>query len=135
MLTDKEINHFSTELPEGVKIVDIRREKNESGFFDIWSFIERYYPNYSSCDEITYNNDLYIIVENERMTAGNNATKVYKELHKNLDKHREINPNLPLPTHDQIIAFATLELTASNARIYQKAIEGFIEFMKGGQDV
>lgn len=133
MLTDKEINHFSTELPEGVKIVDIREQGSQLKEFNVWSFVERYYPNYSSCDDIAYNNDLDIIVQDGRMIAGNNASRVYKELEKSLNKHRNVNPNLPLATHDQIVAMATLELTASNERIYQKAIEGFIEFMKGGQ--
>lgn len=32
---------------------------------DVWGFVERYYPNYSSCDEILMNNDLSKIVEED----------------------------------------------------------------------
>lgn len=61
----------------------------------VWQFVETYFPDYSSSDEIARNNDLSEIQEEE-------------------DVQNELND--------------------SNAYIYEKAIEGYLESLKSEQE-
>lgn len=135
MLTDKEINHFSTELPEGVKIVDIREKGSDVKDFNVWSFVERYYPNYSSCDEIAKHSDLEKVV-NDQWDFHDDAHKLHLEIKSDIESDTRAlsfdNDYYQAPEH-LIIDEAKRRITELESKIYQKAIEGFIEFMKGGQ--
>ncbi|MCV9933695.1 hypothetical protein OIU80_15535 [Flavobacterium sp. LS1R47] len=42
-------------------------EANENCKFDYWEFIEKYYPNYYSCDDILMNDILYRKIHNEEI--------------------------------------------------------------------
>ena len=48
--------------------------KNE---VSVWDFVEKYYPNYSSCDSIAECNDLQKILDNEIEGV---AEKIYNEI-------------------------------------------------------
>lgn len=58
-----------------------------------WNFVEEYYPNYYSCDEILRNNDLSNAIE---------------EGEEGLEQ----------------------QMNDSNAYVYEKAIEGYLETLK-----
>lgn len=126
MLTDKEIDNFKDQLPEGVKIVDIREQ---SSSFDTWSFVEKYYPNYSSCNAVLHNNQLHAILDGG---CGENegASDLRQEIMDDLEIDADDDSN---ESYKSIMNEVKSRIEVSNAYIYQKAIEGFIEFMKGGQ--
>ena len=73
-----------------------------------WDFVEKYYPNYDSSDDIAYNEDLTKIVNNEEQ-GGDDA---YELLKNEFDGDREK---------------AAAAKRESDATIYVAAIQGFID--------
>ena len=80
-----------------------------------WEFVERYYPKYSSCNEILYNNDLSVLLEGPP-EPDSGAVTLEKEL---WAAHK-------MQMHDNRKALIETLLLESNAGIYEKAIEGYI---------
>jgi len=90
-----------------------------------WDFVERYYPKYTSSTEIAENNDLSVIVDGE-VEAGSCAAEAFEAIksyiaseHPGLEDKEEIEAEAK--------ALAELRLMWSNAEVYERAIEGFIE--------
>jgi len=76
----------------------------------VWDFVEAFYPNYYSSDEIARNDDLQKLSDEEHQD-GDDADKL-------LDKEYEGDINN---------GWIEIDLTESNAKIFKKAIEGYIE--------
>jgi len=83
---------------------------------EIWNFVEKYYPNYSSCDEILYNEDLLKLLEGEVNTG---ADSIYNSI-------REELVDL-LPNEEDILEIAEQRYAESLVIIYEKAIQGYLE--------
>lgn len=67
-----------------------------------WDFVEKYYPNYSSCNDIAENDDLSYILASDWDDPDSEHYKTAKK-----------------------------QIIISNEAIYKKAIEGFINTLKG----
>ena len=76
----------------------------------VWDFVEKYYPNYSSSDEIAYNNDLQKIIDGE---INGCAEDLYNDM---------LNEGI---FEEDIITIAQQRLDKSNAEIYADTIENF----------
>lgn len=123
-LSKKEIAHFAEQMPEGFKIVDgtdwLPEKEDE---YAAWRFVEEFYPNYYSCDDIAYNNDLGMIV-NGTWEDSESATRLLKELETEAAYANYYDPK----------EYIKDRLAVSDSVIYKKAIEGFIAYMKGGSN-
>lgn len=89
---------------------------------DTWEFVEKYYPKYYSCDEIAENDDLTKIIDGE---INGQAEVIYNEIKESLKEIFGTEPE-----ESQIINVAEQKLNESNAYIFEKAIEGYIESLK-----
>ena len=78
-----------------------------------WEFVEKYYPKYTSSDEIAYNNDLQKIVDNE---INGCAKDLYEEM-----------INVEGILEEDVVTIAQQRLNESNASIYEEAIENFLQ--------
>lgn len=78
----------------------------------VWDFVERYYPNYYLSSDILYNEDLQKITDRE---INGTAKEIYDDL------------IIKGMSHYAIIDWAENELHISNAYIFEKAIQGFID--------
>lgn len=125
MLTDKEIENFAEQLPDKMKVIDMRENFTD----EIWSFVEKFYPDYYSCPEIAYNNDLERIVEGEPLDEDSSSYEVYKEIAAILNVSDDQSNEYARET---IVNTAEALLKESNSEIYERAIQGFLEFMRGG---
>lgn len=125
MLTNREIAHFADQLPAGVKVVDMRGYDRDN----IWEFVVKFYPNYYKCDEIAYNDDLSKIVNGEYLEEGSGALDLYNNLKEKWDTKGQTDEDY---VHEMVLKETGILLKESNAYIYEKAIEGFLEFMRGG---
>lgn len=119
-LTNKEIKYFEEQLPEGSKVVSLIQGGIE--MYSAWDFVERFYPNYSSCDTILHEDKLNMIVNGEWENS-EMATEI-------VEQHKK-----SLKTNDMKIIQSTIEIKLYCLResIYSKAIEGFINHLKGGE--
>lgn len=87
---------------------------------NIWEFVEQYYPNYSSSDEILHNGDLLSLLEGE---VNSGADSLYNMLSDIL-----IEENLGIePNEEEVIEFAQQMYNQSLVEIYEKAIQGYLE--------
>lgn len=77
----------------------------------VWDFVENYYPNYSSSDEIAYNNDLQKIIDGE---INGYAEDLYNDM---------LNEGI---FEEDIITIAQQRLDKSNAEIYADAIQNYL---------
>ena len=77
----------------------------------VWDFVEKYYPNYSSSDEIAYNNDLQKIIDGE---INGCAEDLYNDM---------LNEGI---FEEDIITIAQQRLDKSNAEIYADAIQNYL---------
>lgn len=97
-----------------VKIAHIAEEAEIYGTNDSlknltpWDFVEKFYPNYSSCDDIAYNNDLSVILDDGTPEEGSCAMSVFKSLGEDIERVNE-------------------EYDGSCRTIYEKAIQSFIK--------
>lgn len=89
----------------------------------IWNFVEQYYPNYSSSDEILYNDDLLKLLEGEVDTG---ADSLYNMLSDIL-----IEESLGIePSEEEVLEFAKESYNQSLVEIYELAIQGYLETFK-----
>lgn len=86
----------------------------------ITDFIESYYPNYYSCSDIAYNNDLCKLTEQNSHEC-NNSMEIYQEIETELTEKNGITPE-----YFEVIEVAELRFQISNLEIYEKAILGYI---------
>lgn len=90
---------------------------------NIWNFVEQYYPNYSSSDEILYNDDLLKLLEGEVDTG---ADSLYNMLSDIL-----IEESLGIePSEEEVLEFAKESYNQSLVEIYELAIQGYLETFK-----
>jgi hypothetical protein len=92
-----------------------------------WDFVEKYYPNYGTCDEIAYNDDLVKILEEE---VEGYAETLNKELEDSIQEMAKERFDFFLNEEDlrlEVIKEVTLLLEQSYKDIYERAIEGYIE--------
>ena len=73
----------------------------------IWGFVEKYYPNYDSSDDIAEAEDLYKIINNEPMQKGTDAYNLFiEEYQGNLELAKERYNELHVRIYEQaILAF------------------------------
>lgn len=93
---------------------------------EVWEFVEKYYPNYYSSDEIAENDDLHKIADGE---LNGYAEVWYNDA---IEEKQEFFGGL---RDEEQVAEAVKEdfyslLQESNAYIYEKAIEGYLETFK-----
>lgn len=90
---------------------------------NIWNFVEQYYPNYSSSDEILYNDDLLKLLEGEVDTG---ADSIY-----NIVSDMLIEELLGLePSEEQVLERVQDMYNQSLVEIYELAIQGYLETFK-----
>lgn len=87
-----------------------------------WNFVEKYYPNYSSSDEILHNEDLLKLLEGQVDTG---ADSIYNSIREELTERFGVEPG-----DEEIISVAEQKYSESLSSIYEKAIEGFLENSK-----
>ncbi len=73
----------------------------------VWDFVERYYPNYSSAQEIADINDLSVIIDGE-IEEGTHAETLFNQLGRDIEQ-------------------AEIMLVELERNAYEKAIEGYLE--------
>lgn len=79
---------------------------------DVWDFVEKYYPGYSSSDEIAHNNDIALVVEDPTNIPGDScAMYVWLENDMDIEKIKVLK-------------------ALSDAEIYEKSIESFIHLIQ-----
>lgn len=88
----------------------------------IWNFVEKYYPNYSSSDEILHNEDLLKLLEGQVDTG---ADEVFNSIREEL-----INKFGTEPFDEEVISVAEEKLNESLVSIYEQAIQGYLETLK-----
>ena len=87
----------------------------------IWDFVESYYPNYSSSDEILHNEDLLKLIEGQVDTG---ADSIYNEIREELLIF-DIEPR-----EEEILGLAQQRYSESLVSIYEQAIQGYLETLK-----
>jgi len=91
---------------------DVTGEYEDEKLIGPWAFVEKYYPGYSSSDEIARANDLDVILTETDGNWGEGAMRLWEEeLEQSLDKAVEMNNELL-------------------KEIYEEAIEAYIESLK-----
>ena len=94
----------------------------------VWEFVEKYYPNYSRCNEIAENDDLQVIVDAE-IEEGSCAEDYFYSIADDLGMERDEHGKIRL-TNLSIRQEAKYRLNESNAIIFERAIEGYLETLK-----
>ena len=90
---------------------------------NIWNFVEQYYPNYSSSDEILYNDDLLKLLEGEVNTGADSIYNVVSDM--------LIEELLGLePSEEQVLERVQDMYNQSLVEIYELAIQGYLETFK-----
>jgi hypothetical protein len=84
----------------------------------IWDFVEQYYPNYSSSDEILHNEDLLKLLEGEVDTGADN---VYNDI------REELLVFGTEPREEEILGLAQQRYSESLVDIYELAIQGYLK--------
>lgn len=93
---------------------------------DVWEFVEAYYPKYSSCDEIAENDDLTKIIDGE---LNGHAEEMYEEAIEEKTSYYGGTLSVEEVANEVFDDFQN-RLHESNAYIFEKAIEGYIESQK-----
>lgn len=92
---------------------EVTGEYEDKNLTGPWAFVEKYYPEYSSSDEIARANDLDVILTESEGNWGEGAMRLWEE---------EL---------EQCFSEAARANDELLVRIYQDAIEGYIESLKG----
>lgn len=92
----------------------------------VWDFVEKFYPNYTNSNEIAENDDLHKIVNGE---INGDAETMYFE------KFNEIKENTNEMLDDEeikerVLLYFSILKDASDAKVYEEAIKGFLESQK-----
>ncbi len=82
-----------------------------------WEFVEKYYPNYSSCDDIARNEDLYRLIHKEQEEGDDADTLLQAEYNGDLNSGRII-----------------IDYHNSLREIYARTIVAFINKSKEGKE-
>lgn len=130
MLTKKEISHFSEQMPEGTKVVALDAPPRGLADYSLWDFISQFHPNYFHCTSVTYSDDLQCVVDKEYFEEDSGAEAAYFEIADTLGVSRDKEDE---EATGKILAYAAKELIEVNADCMERAIEGFISYMKGGK--
>ncbi len=85
----------------------------------IWNFVEKFYPNYSSSDEILYNDDLLKLLEGE-IEVDSGADSIYDSIRQELVDFFGTEP-----CQEEIIKVTEQRYADSLVQIYEKAIKGY----------
>lgn len=83
----------------------------------IWDFVEQYYPNYSSSDEILHNEDLLKLLEGEVDTG---ADSIYNDI------REELLVFGTEPSEEEILGLAQQRYSESLVDIYEQAIQNYL---------
>jgi hypothetical protein len=92
--------------------------QREDSLNDVWQFVTRYYPNYYGCNEIAINDDLHKIINGELNGQAEEMVKEYQE---------ELKEMYGLYTDDEVLNHFQDQLYISDATIFEKAIQGYID--------
>lgn len=91
---------------------DVTGEYEDEKLSNPWDFVEKYYPGYSNCGQIAKANDLDVILTESDGNWGEAAQLMWKyELNESFIEAARVN--------DELLV-----------KIYQSAIEGYIESLK-----
>ena len=91
---------------------------------DVWDFVQKYYPKYSSCNSIAYNDDLQKIKDGE---LNGQAEIIYNEFKK------EIEANFAGSLDDEELIEKLIDEKVNHAwnesctDIFERAIQGFLD--------
>ena len=88
----------------------------------IWDFVEAYYPNYSSSDEILHSEDILKLLEGQVDTG---ADSVYNSIREELVERFGTEPD-----EQEIISVADQLYAEVLLSIYSQAIQGYLETLK-----
>lgn len=122
-LTEKEIAHFASQLPEDTKVITIE-ELNKPGGYDVWDFVQKFHPDYDRSDDIALSDDLGMIIDGSYENS-DCAIQLYKEI------EEEIQYTNGFLTKSAVVEIAERRQAVVNACIFQDTIENFIKIMKG----
>ena len=86
----------------------------------VWRFVEAYLPNYSQDEDVALSNDLECIIDNE-VEEGSRAYSLQLSIEEVL-----YCKNIA-PERDDIVLEAELRLLLVNAKIYESAIEAYLQ--------
>ncbi len=92
-----------------------------------WDFVQKYYPNYSSSNEIAENDDLHKICDGE---INGYAEEMYNEKIEDLKIFWGVGSITDEIENEAFKHFKALR-DESDSKIYAEAIEGFLESQKG----
>lgn len=92
----------------------------------VWDFVENFYPNYYSCDDIAENDDLHKIVDGE---LNGQAEIMYND---EMEEQRIYFGGTldEEQLENEVLKIFTAKKESSNAYIFEKAIEGYLETLK-----
>lgn len=93
--------------------------EQENNLPTAWDFVEKHYPDYYSCDEIAYSDDLSKVINGE-MQEGDNSMELWESTLE-ANNGNEQDAMKQIKESYEMIMFV----------IYEKAIENFIK-QKGG---
>lgn len=88
-----------------------------------WEFVEKYYPNYSSCDLIAKCDDLRKILDGQ---IEGNAEVIYNKFKSDLEFCWDYG-NIPDWLHTEIIEIVKNRYNKAHVEIYEKAINEFLK--------
>jgi len=91
-----------------------------------WDFVENYYPNYDSSDEIAENEDLTKIINGQLDGYAEEMYEEAKQLHYGLSNGMLTEQEV----HQRVIDEFQIQLDKSNASIYKQAIDEYIKIKK-----
>lgn len=81
----------------------------------VWDFVEKYYPNYTSSNDITFNDDLHCIMDDEWQES-ETKTRLVAEYKRNYG--------------DKWLEQVEIDRDLSERDIFEAAIEGYINTLK-----
>ena len=94
---------------------------------NVWDFVEKYYPNYYQCNHIAENDDLHKLFDGQ-MEKGSGAERLYNDIR---DEAKIMWNGCDEETlQAEIDKEIENRKNASDADIFERAIEGFIESQK-----
>lgn len=114
-------------MQKGVRLVDINKSYQDLNQYGIWDFVAQFHPNYEHCSSVTYSDDMQCIVDGDYWEEDSGAEIEYFQIADKLGLSRDKEN---VQASDKIIEYARKELIEANADCMERAIEGFIAYMK-----
>lgn len=106
---------YDHNILEFIRYIDEPEQENKQEtkqLPSVWEFVEKYYPNYHSCDEIAHADDLSKIINNE-CQDGDDSYELWQEI------LTQFNGN-----EEEAMKDAKYRYNEHHIRIYNEAIEG-----------